>query len=150
MTRRHGHTSYGLDVGPADTWHRRALCAQVPFDDAPLSNSHDEDLSCLICRGCPVQRQCLAEGVAFQDWETVRGGLSGKERERAHLRGLTPAQYPPHQPVTHYCQRCSARYTPTERRQRICQDCRSHEATREARNEYRRDWRASRREPAHV
>jgi hypothetical protein len=39
-----------------------------------------------FCQHCPVRFECVAEGVELGDWDSLRGGMSGKKRRE--LRGV--------------------------------------------------------------
>jgi WhiB family redox-sensing transcriptional regulator len=66
-------------------WQLRALCRQVdPKLFFPPRNGSSPD-AVRVCRGCPVQVECLTEALATDDRYGIRAGLSGRQR-RALVR----------------------------------------------------------------
>lgn len=82
---------------PGDlTWRDRARCASPRIDSDwffPLP-TEPADMALAICRGCPVQPQCLAYSLSAGDCEGIYGAATPRER-RAMLmawRGVVVRQ----------------------------------------------------------
>jgi WhiB family redox-sensing transcriptional regulator len=61
-------------------WRSRALCRQVdPKLFFPARNGSSRE-AVRVCRGCPVQVECLIEALVTGDRYGIRAGLSGRQR----------------------------------------------------------------------
>ena len=70
-------------VVPAHAWHQRAACVDLGdvMFPAPRDRAGEAEAK-RVCRNCPVARHCLTESLTARDFEGVRAGLNGRERER--------------------------------------------------------------------
>lgn len=137
-------TAHGFDSGAINGgWRARSNCRGLEDKDVmwPLNKAGDTvERARRICDGCPVdvRLKCLQDGVDADDWESVRGGLTGAERKRHHRDGLKPEDYPPHsepiRPVKN-CARCDGGflYDPQHPFARICPACMAKAMQRTAR-----------------
>lgn len=41
-----------------------------------------------ICAGCPVKDECLTDAINTDDWNGIRGGMTGKERRAYHSKPI--------------------------------------------------------------
>lgn len=63
-------------------WRWRAKCTPAMVD-----SGDQQYLAKTICPGCPVRRECLAEGLDKRTWESgVYGGLTDRERRAVRKR----------------------------------------------------------------
>lgn len=120
-------TQWGLESERDEPWQKRAACAgDDPDRMHPFPAIPPGELWLLreVCFGCPVKVQCLRDGVAAGDWDSIRGGLTGKERYRHYRDGLEPDEFPA--PVRPRCAVCSK---PTWEPLRLgrCSGCRAAE-----------------------
>jgi WhiB family redox-sensing transcriptional regulator len=123
-------SDYGLDAGQINpVWQTNANCRDAhPETMWPLPYAtYLIDAARRICHGCPVRLQCLHDGAACGDWESIRGGLTGHERKSLHRDGLTPAQFPVWTPPPwqRACMRCSESFDVDQARpkRRLCPTC---------------------------
>ena len=72
-----------------DDWRARANCKGVPVEvffhpdgERDPVRSRREARAKAICRGCPVQLECLHEAVATPNPYGTWGGMSERERRR--------------------------------------------------------------------
>lgn len=68
---------------PSDEdWHSQAVCSQTdPEAFYPEKGGSTKEAK-RICRGCPVQKQCLQWALDTDERFGVWGGLSDRERRR--------------------------------------------------------------------
>lgn len=121
-------TASGLDTPRDDPWEKSAACAdEDPELMHPFPNLNPGELWLIreVCFGCTVKLECLKDGVDAADWESVRGGLTGRERAKHHRAGLEPHEYP--KPVQPTCVRCR-KPTWLPLRRGLCGSCRVAEA----------------------
>jgi WhiB family redox-sensing transcriptional regulator len=65
-------------------WMSSAACAEIPGDlwyPEKGSNQFTSNVKA-VCKGCPVQRQCLDYAIANCENDGVWGGLTVKERRK--------------------------------------------------------------------
>lgn len=73
------------------SWPERAACNQPGVNPDwffPEKGRHGKR-ALLVCGGCPVRDECLADALARSerdDWG-IRGGLTERERQRLRRRG---------------------------------------------------------------
>ncbi len=109
-------TQYGLESDPKDDWRTRAAC--LDYDPElwfPVSTSQSAAATAKrVCRGCPVRRECLAEGRSqvFGVW----GGLTADERSSQPPK--------PQRLQDRVCEACGDIYRPTLPTHRRCHPCR--------------------------
>lgn len=68
---------------PDTSWRDRALCKSTTTPDRffPIDYESDESRAArFACRGCPVRRRCLIEGMAHRDG--IWGGTTPLQRAR--------------------------------------------------------------------
>jgi len=83
-------------VSTLETWRARAACRgpETALFFPPTSVERKEDREAreqrakAICRGCPVQRDCLDYAVGVGEMHGIWGGLNEAER-----RGLLESNY---------------------------------------------------------
>jgi WhiB family redox-sensing transcriptional regulator len=119
-------TAWGLESDRADSWQKRASCRVVDPELMWADSGNDLETAVAVCHRCPVALKCLEDGVDDGDWESVRGGLSGKERWRFHRAGRAPEDYGPHVPEPKQCALCGKRFRhdPEHPTRRNCPTCR--------------------------
>jgi WhiB family transcriptional regulator, redox-sensing transcriptional regulator len=73
---------FDLDRDPEwSTWPERALCRDMPDVQAKMfERGEAQDTAKLICRGCPVRTECLADALDARIEFGVWGGLTERER----------------------------------------------------------------------
>lgn len=120
-------TAWGLETLRDEAWEVSAACKGLPDPELmwPFPGTGDNELAVSVCQRCPVRLECLDQGAQVQDWESIRGGLTGQERELAHRDGLAPQDYPPHVAEPRKCCRCSNPFTPDPESPsgRVCGAC---------------------------
>lgn len=107
--QREGWTNYARTLfANGHEWKDHAVCRQVdPELMWPLPNALVPiERAVAVCVPCTAKRECLQEGVDIADWESVRGGLTGKQRRKCHKAGLTVDQYPVRELPRRWCVRC--------------------------------------------
>lgn len=119
--------AYGLASDTPDHWDELALCKGENDLMWPLPNAVEQTaLAVLKCNGCPVRVQCLLAGVDEDEFESVRGGLTGRQRKAAAKKyGRDLDAYPvPHSPLR-WCQRCGDSFEVEVRNPhaRLCAGC---------------------------
>lgn len=92
MTRRHGHTAYGLNAGPADHWRDYAACRDADpelffptFGGPPGARQFERAKA--VCDRCPVASTCLAWALDNGVGEGIWGGKDARERRRLSPQG---------------------------------------------------------------
>jgi WhiB family redox-sensing transcriptional regulator len=94
-------------------WHRQAQC--VGLNDLMYPDKGDrqgEHEARRVCRRCPVALDCLAESLEKRDFQGVRAGFNGREREL--IAGGAPIES---------CERCNVWFVaqwPNQIRCRVC------------------------------
>lgn len=72
------------------SWKARARCKGQPINLFFYGSNGDPRPAKALCARCPVQRACLEDALATEDPTIrpsgIRGGLTGKERERLRER----------------------------------------------------------------
>src|SRR5215203_1677254 len=125
---RHGESfTKGRCSVPAvqrEDWTMRAKCRGM--EDALFPEASDQKRARLVCSGCPVRFECLAEALDNRIEWGVWGGMTERERRlllrqrsdvtswRSILLGK-PNQQPSSQPSSQGSQSLSARSAPTRR-----------------------------------
>lgn len=71
---------------PDDDWTLRAKCRGM--EDALFPEGKDQKRARLVCNGCPVRKECLAEALDNRIEWGVWGGMT--ERERRQLLRQRP------------------------------------------------------------
>lgn len=74
----------GASVGWVEDWTELAKCRQVEPDALFVKGAAQQQAK-LICRGCPVIAECLADALDHQTEFGVWGGMTERER-RALLK----------------------------------------------------------------
>ena len=107
-----------------EDWTMRAKCRGM--EDALFPEASDQKRARLVCSGCPVRFECLAEALDNRIEWGVWGGMTERERRlllrqrsdvtswRSILVGKANQQQPA-QPVSSGSQSLSAKSTPTRR-----------------------------------
>lgn len=87
--------------GEADTrWMDRGLCRTVEGNWYPVSSIIDAQHAVDVCKGCPVQDECLQYALKTNQREGIWGGTLEAERV-----GVKPGE----DPRFRYCQGCGER-----------------------------------------
>lgn len=123
-------TDWGLSTQTGEHWDVTAACRYDPEVMWPNPNATNQiEAARKVCRRCDHRIACILQGIADQDWESVRGGYTGKERAKYHKKGLAPAEYPPVQPSVvakmRKCAGCKQQFevTPDRPTSRHCRTC---------------------------
>lgn len=139
MTRRAAPPRIASDT--PDHWDELAQCKGENDLMWPLPNAVEQTaLAVMQCHGCPVRVQCLLDGIDQDEFESVRGGLPGRQRKTAARKhGRDVDAYPAPQLPVRWCQRCGEAFEPTEAAPlaRICTPCAAARAERERRTSLR-------------
>lgn len=130
MTTVYGrYAAHGLDSDTAAHWAENAKCLGMARPEVmwPLPGAVQQVAEAIkVCDGCPSRVPCLLDGIDENEFESVRGGLTGRQRKlaaRAHGRDI--AAYPaPSAPLRH-CARCGQGFVVDEAAPtaRICGAC---------------------------
>ena len=83
----HSTDTRSADVAPADDWAARAACRDADPESLFVSGAAQHKAK-LICSGCTVRIDCLADALDSRTEFGVWGGLT--ERERRMLLRLRP------------------------------------------------------------
>lgn len=125
MTRRAAPPRIANDT--PDHWDELAQCKDTGDLMWPLPNAAEQTaLAILKCHGCPVRVQCLLAGVEEEEFDSVRGGLTGRQRKLAHTKhGRNLDAYPVPRPPIRWCQRCGESFEVNAENllARICTPC---------------------------
>ena len=79
-----------MTAGHRDDWTLRAKCRGM--EDALFPEASDQKRAKLVCSGCPVRMECLAEALDHRIEWGVWGGMTERER-RALLRRRPTASW---------------------------------------------------------
>lgn len=144
------YAAYGLGADTADHWANRANCLNMTNPEImwPLPGA---DLQTVLaikqCEGCPVRVECLLDGIDDDEFDSVRGGLTGKQRKAAaRSHGRDVGAYPEPDPPLRWCQRCSGGFVVEVRNPhaRLCPSCAFERDVDALRKEKKRAHRAHR------
>lgn len=139
MTRRAAPPRIANDT--PDHWDELAQCKDTGDLMWPLPGAVEQTaLAVLQCHGCPVRVQCLLAGVDDAEFESVRGGLPGRQRKVAARKfGRDLGAYPEPQLPIRWCLRCGDAFqvNPAAPRARICTSCAAARKERERRTSLR-------------
>lgn len=131
------NTASGLSTPRAEHWSHTVPCKDEdpelmwPQDHAAEQIAEARE----VCQACDHIVACLIDGIARRDWDSVRGGYTGPEREQFHRDGLEPGSYPPPPegsitlPPAYLrlrnCGRCGGSFVPgaLRRSARTCPEC---------------------------
>lgn len=111
MTTVYGrYAAYGLGADPAMHWAESAKCLGMARPEVmwPLPGADAQIAEAIkVCDGCPSRVPCLLDGIDENEFDSVRGGLTGRQRKlaaRAHGRDI--AAYLKPEPPQRHCVRC--------------------------------------------
>lgn len=85
-----------LSTAAADReWMTQSACRDEPPSLFYPLQGHVPGRAKDICRGCPVQEECLDYSIEIRDWEGVWGGVPGRKRKLiARARGIDLSKNP--------------------------------------------------------
>lgn len=69
-----------------EEWSVQALCAQVDSEIFFPEKGGSTKSAKMLCRGCPVQAECLEYALANDEGFGVWGGMSERDRRRLNRR----------------------------------------------------------------
>src|SRR5215216_5286703 len=107
-----------MTAGHRDDWTLRAKCRGM--EDALFPEASDQKRARLVCSGCPVRFECLAEALDNRIEWGVWGGMTERERrlllrQRSDVLLGKPNQQPSARAKSSSSQSLSAKSEPTRR-----------------------------------
>ena len=92
-------------------WFALALCRGLPLDPDPFFEPDDLSTAKAICMACPVQAECLRDGLAGDVADGIWGGFTSNERREILVGRFRP------------CEACGVVLVPAVGRLRRCEGC---------------------------
>lgn len=81
-----------IELLPVQGWEKHASCRRVDPELFFSTKLADQELAKMVCRGCPVQPQCLAWALETGQDHGILGGLDESERRAKHGRWKRPPE----------------------------------------------------------
>jgi WhiB family redox-sensing transcriptional regulator len=84
MSTRTRHVYHRIDYDKRDQWWHRAECLTADpelFHRTKNDRDKTEAAAKAYCARCPVTTECLTDAIKTDDRESIRGGLTARERD---------------------------------------------------------------------